>query len=224
MVAVAALVASSLSANAGDNRGGVYIEGNLGLAQLGEMSTSTSGAGTIDRYDYNGMFALDFEFDHALAYGAEVGIGAIGGSGLRLGLSVTQFESDLDTVTLTYSGTVTDTSTGETLTGTASGSGSADGDLEVSLFGLNGYYDFDTGGGFTPFIGVGVGLADIGDADDNEFAFSAHAGGQYALGDGGAYIGLKGSYYKINGPTVVDVVTFDDMNAFLVLATLGFRF
>jgi len=37
---------------------------------------------------------------------------------------------------------------------------------------LNGYYDFNTVKGFRPFLGVGLGQADIQNAKDKELAMS----------------------------------------------------
>ena len=192
----------------------------------GGLDTSSSGVGTIDQYDYNGTVSHHWEFDRALAFGGELGVRDLGETGLRLGLAFTQFTADVDSITMTFSGTITDINTGQTLTGSGSDTLSSGGlDQEVKLFGLNAYYDFDSGNAFTPFIGAGIGFADMDDADDKEFAFSVHAGGQYAFGDSGAYLGLKGSYYRINGPTAGNnALEFDDVDAFTVLATLGYKF
>ncbi len=70
------------------------------------------------------------------------------------------------------------------------GTGSVDGDMTtISLMG-NAYYDFSTIGQFTPFIGAGIGLANIeaefdlaGNEDDTVFAYQVAAGGSFAVSE-----------------------------------------
>ena len=108
-------------------------------------------------------------------------------------------------------------------------------DTKVGLYGLNVYYDFDSGGllpfSFTPFIGAGVGLADVEGVKNKERALSVHLRGQFSFSDSGAYVGLKGSYYHINGPVknrpvdhYVVGLKYDDVGVFTALVTLGYRF
>ena len=66
------------------------------------------------------------------------------------------------------------------------GSGDIDGDVTtVSLMG-NAYYDFSTESSFSPYIGAGLGYAniegdldDFGDEDDNVFAYQLILGGSF---------------------------------------------
>ena len=79
---------------------------------------------------------------------------------------------------------------------------------------------------FTPFIGAGIGLADIKNTKDNEFAYSASAGGKYNINNN-LYLGLKGSYVRVNSPTVrVDSVdiALKDVDLWKAEALLGYQF
>ena len=70
---------------------------------------------------------------------------------------------------------------------------SAGGDVDLWRFMVNGYYDFDTGTPWTPYIGIGIGFAnvsandltvagiDIGSDDDTVFAYQVGAGLGYAI-------------------------------------------
>ena len=67
------------------------------------------------------------------------------------------------------------------------GSGDIDGDVTTTSLMGNGYYDFSTTGSFSPYIGAGVGYAnvegdldDFGDEDDNVFAYQFILGGSFA--------------------------------------------
>lgn len=70
------------------------------------------------------------------------------------------------------------------------GTATVKGDISTySLLG-NAFYDFATGSRFTPFIGAGIGLANIeadidlaGREDDNVFAYQLAAGGSMAVGE-----------------------------------------
>ncbi len=62
------------------------------------------------------------------------------------------------------------------------------GDIKAYSFLINGYYDFFTKGGFTPFLSAGIGVAKVdGDinrvahVDDTAFAYQVGAGVAYAI-------------------------------------------
>ena len=94
-----------------------------------------------------------------------------------------------------------------------SGTGSVDGDITtISLLG-NAYYDFTTVGRFTPFIGAGIGLANIeakfdlaGNDDDTVFAYQFAAGGSFAVSEN-LNIDLQYRYFGTEDPN------FDDLEA-----------
>ncbi len=86
------------------------------------------------------------------------------------------------------------------------GSGSIDGDMTtISLMG-NAYYDFASVGRFTPFIGAGIGLANIeaefdlaGNEDDTVFAYQLAAGGSFAVSEN-LNIDLQYRYFGTENP------------------------
>jgi opacity protein-like surface antigen len=87
----------------------------------------------------------------------------------------------------------------------------------------NAYYDIKNASAFTPFIGFGVGMADIKNAKDNEFAWSASVGGKYNI-DKNMYLGLKGSYTSVSGITDKIGLEYKDMDAYSAHALLGYQF
>jgi opacity protein-like surface antigen len=96
-------------------------------------------------------------------------------------------------------------------------------DNSVKLYMANAYYDIKNASAFTPFIGFGVGMADIKNAKDNEFAWSASVGGKYNI-DKNMYLGLKGSYTSVNGITDKIGLEYKDMDAYSAHALLGYQF
>ena len=153
LVIAMALVVSPLSANAEGKFMGWYVEGHLGMAALGAVSTSYSGSATLDGLTYDGKESLGTEYNRALAFGAEFGARDIGRSGVRLGLALTQFTPEIDSRTTTFSGKAPDNDTVVTVIRTGA-HGDESEDTKVGLYGLNVYYDFDSGGllpfSFTP--------------------------------------------------------------------------
>ena len=88
---------------------------------------------------------------------------------------------------------------------------------------LNTYYDFKTSTDFTPFVGFGIGLADIENAEDNAFAYSVSAGAKYNI-DKNVYVGAKGAYTRIDGPTDQFGIEFKDIAVFSANVSVGYEF
>ncbi len=119
----------------------------------------------------DGADSGEMSFDDGFA--ATGAVGAMVGSHSRIELELGYRENDLDKLSV-------------------AGSDSVDrhGDLRaISLMG-NIYYDFLTDSTFRPFVGIGLGAANveadsdrIGDEDDNVFAYQLAAGGSLALSD-----------------------------------------
>lgn len=113
----------------------------------------------------------ELSLDHGFAVTGALGQ-TVGGAG-RVEIELGYRTNDIDRVELDSFGTIAE-----------------DGDIRtVSLMG-NAYYDLATGTSFTPFIGGGVGLANIeadikavGSDDDTLFAYQVAAGGSLALDD-----------------------------------------
>ncbi len=199
-----------------------YFEGHMGIASVNNVDGGT----LISAGGFNAAVSGKFEFNSAFAFGGEVGLANIGGSNFRVGASVSAFEAELESVSysgaLSYNGTVLVAVAG-TATAADVKSVGLDFDNDVRLYSLNGYYDFDKVNGMTPYIGAGVGLADIEHANDNELAFSAHVGINFELW-GPAYLGIKGSYHHANGPTDLIGIKYDDVSVWTATALFGVKY
>jgi len=90
---------------------------------------------------------------------------------------VSYSKADMDKI----SGTATDGTT------TVSGSGKIDGDVSALAFMVNGWYDFDTGSKWVPYVGGGLGMAKVestilsAESDDTVLAYQVGAGVGYKL-------------------------------------------
>ncbi|WP_460019419.1 outer membrane protein [Magnetospira thiophila] len=216
VIAAAVLTATAAQALAADG----YVEGQLGYAMLQDVDSKTY-SGTS-----NGITAtnlkLTLDYDNALAFGAEAGILDFGLKNVRLGLGIKYFEAELNAATL--SGTLT--SGGTTWTGPTTVSGSSlNGtfDNTVMLYSLNGYYDFKSKYRLTPFVGAGIGLANIENSDDIEFGGNLSAGVNFDLTEK-AYMGIKGDYHYIAGPKDKYGIEYEAIQAMTAMVTLGYRF
>ncbi|MGY9001439.1 MAG: outer membrane beta-barrel protein, partial [Rhodospirillales bacterium] len=97
-------------------------------------------------------------------------------------------------------------------------------DNKVQVYYLTGYYDFPTDNKLTPYVGVGVGLADIQNAIDKEFALGLSAGANYVVTEK-IYLGMRLDYSRIAaGVTDKIRITNEAKQSVSALATIGFRF
>ena len=137
---------------------GPYFSVNGGAAWVEDSDLSVSGFGNIAEFSYETGYVVNAAFGNAYA------------NGLRLELEIPYRTNDLDEISVL----------GPSL-------GTIDG--EVSAWGgmINVYYDFDTGSAVKPFIGAGIGIADIeleiegSSEDDNVFAYQLMAGMGFAI-------------------------------------------
>ena len=200
----------------------LYIEGQLGRSSLKDADIKPF-SGSIDDKTIDQATAK-IEYDHSVSGGFEIGANNVGIENLRIGASYNRMKFDMDKVTGSISGT--------------SGGGSLDltGDItevvkglnvaldnSVNLYMANAYYDIKNASAFTPFVGLGMGMANIQNAKDNEFAWSASVGGKYNI-DKNMYLGLKGSYTSVNGITDKIGLEYKDMDAYSAHALLGYQF
>lgn len=162
------LVAYAMPATAANDW---YVSGNLGVSSLQEASLTDTFAG--------GSITADVDFD--TGYGLSGAIGHAWGP-FRLEGELSYRKNDLDQIdvkTLTIAGVVF----------TALGTATLGGDTSSFGFMANGYYDFDTGGNWVPFVMAGIGGAKINldvtsvggvavtyDESDTVFAYQAGAG------------------------------------------------
>jgi opacity protein-like surface antigen len=200
-VAIVALSGSAYAADSDQNStskpltlsDGWYASGSAGLAFM-DTAHSHSSSGSV--FDVTGA---DPGYDLTAALGKTLG------SGFRGEAELGYHRVDLGSATVYRAGALGLNGHG------AGGDASA-----VSMMG-NGYYDFDTGGPFKPYIGAGIGLADVNfngvdiggrratSDDDLAFAYQAMAGIGYQLTPTGTiFTGYR--YFAVDDPTFGDNV------------------
>ena len=225
VVALLTLTAnSSFAASLADMK--PYIEAQINYHNPDDVSSNTlSGASTHNGITTSASIRIENEYDNETAAGVEFGFSVSDNS--RIGFAYTRPDFELDKITLT--GTLTDGTTTLTDAGTFSRDqlatvGPADTfDNEVRLLSMNYYYDFDLSSEIKPFLGFGVGIANIENAKDNELALSLHGGAKYYLADK-VYLGGKASYSQIQGPTDGFGFKYEDIDFWTATLALGYEF
>ena len=202
-----------------------YIEGQFGVGIVEDVDGST----VIDATNgFNLSVNLtDLEYDNSLAFGGEFGVkDIIPNSNIRMALGITAFEAEFErgnvSAALNFAGSTLVSASGSFTAAEAASLGVTLTN-DVRIFGLNTYLDLLADSTFVPYIGIGLGFADIENAEDNEFAASFMIGGNYRITDN-SYIGAKGSYYNVLGPTDKAGIEYDDVNAWTFSMTLGIEF
>lgn len=156
-----------------------YVGGSIGILSQDDSSnagstgafTTGNGAPAVP----NGTavaagtpYGWNTEFEDGMAASAEVGLRY--GGGLRSGLELAYSKADVDRHSgVQLGGTVIDAVDAAVLTGSATQLGATvgavvdDGRGEITntaLF-VNAYYDFDLGNGLQPYVGAGIGFAQV---------------------------------------------------------------
>jgi len=167
----------------------------------GRFTTGNLGDGTTLAVASGTPYGWQTEFDNGQALGAEIGVRYE--NGLRISGELSFTKSDVDTHSMvTLGGGDIGALDAAALAGSPDPLGVsimdlvADGQGEITStsFMMNAYYDFDTGGALTPYLGAGLGFSSIdvtyapsgvGIIDDGETAFTYQlgAGVSYALSD-----------------------------------------
>ena len=197
-------------------RGGFYVQG-YGGANLQHESANTGVSGpfttgnigdgtTIDVADGTD-YGWETEFDTGSVLGAEVGYRS--GKGWRVGLEGTRSEAGVEGhEEALLGGTEIGLLDGAALVGDATPLGAtvndflADGQGDIVQKGvfLNGYYDFNAGKRFRPYVGAGIGMVDV-DVDYSPSGSPVINGSETVFG----YQGRIGAAYNVTGP--IDVFT-----------------
>ncbi len=194
MAAVAAfLLPMSVWAQSEDASKGIYFDLRGGLTSLSDSDLSSPA--------FLGL-PVEAEFDNG--FGIEGAAGYEHSSGFRGELALGFRNNDLDDITVSG---ISASSAGINVGGQVEA---------VSIMG-NGYYAFDVGAGFKPFIGAGLGVAFLDaevelshpsfgtiteSADDTVFAYQGIAGVEYEiLTDSGTIaLGVRYSYFATTDP------------------------
>ena len=202
LIAVSSVI-FMLSSNAFAAENTPYIEGRIG--QSYPMDTDWSGT--------NGAASVtgDIEFDPNLAFGGEIGVRNVSGTGLRLGLSILSTKIEADEVCIDGLGCAT-----------VSGS---EAEFDANIYMGNAYYDFSMDSDFKPYVGFGIGLVDADGGSD--FAASASIGVNYQVNKN-FYIGLRGDFlYTDTADSSTEgavTVNLDGINAWSSGIVVGFSF
>lgn len=191
---------------------GWYVSGAIGTniqddssnsGSTGAFTTGNLGDGTTLDVADGTAYGWDTEFDNGTSFSAEVGRTYYDAGGYRAGLELVYSNADVDTHTdVTLGGGAIGALDAASIASSADPLGVtvaevvADGRGEITQTALfvNGYYDFNHTGTFRPYLGAGLGFADvnvtynpsgIGVIDDGEtkFAYQLKAGATYAINE-----------------------------------------
>jgi len=195
-----------------------YIEGQVNYNQIDDVDTTTI-TDTVAGSDIVGK--LTNEYDSDIGLGFEVGAKNVSNSNLRIGLSYSETKIELKKTTA--SGTVDGVAGSLSITPSDWSAVGVSFDNDVKSYSLNAYYDFKTNGTFTPYVGVGLGQVDIENANDKELSKSLYLGGRHSINDK-MYVGIKGAYTMIDGPTDKLGLSYDDITQKSVSLIVGYNF
>lgn len=201
----------------------MYLEGNLGGAYIKDVDTNTY-SGVSNGVTFTNLRGT-LDYNEPTYGGIEFGFRNVADPSIRIGFSANTLKAKFQSATI--SGSISDGTT--TYTGPVSVSNAdlvgigVDFDNRINLYSFNAYYDFSTNTVWTPFLGIGLGWADIENAKDNEFMYSLHAGITYDINPR-VYVGARLGWYHIEGPTDRLGVSFENLKATTFGFTLGYRF
>lgn len=164
---------------------GLYVSGKIGATATTDSDLTFSNGVSITG---------EGEYDTGLLVGGALGYAL--GNGGRVEGEVSYLTSDIDSMSVMGIGF------------------DVDGEINIWSFLLNGYFDIETDTPFTPFLGAGIGVANVtfegdgDDADDTVFAYQAGAGVGFAVTDtvnldlGYRYMGTTDIQYHESGVDV----------------------
>jgi len=198
---------------------GLYIEGQVNYTQVQDIDLENFTGTRNGRFFENLKGKLGYDSD--IGYGVEVGVSEFLNKNFRLGLSYLENKIELKKATQ-----ISNTD-GETLPSSATPQEIRDlgfnFDSNVKIYSLNAYYDFNNFNNFVPFVGVGLGQADILNAKDKELSKSLYLGARYLI-DKNIYVGGKGTYSMIDGPEDKNGMKYDDISLYAVTLSVGYQF
>jgi len=195
-----------------------YIEGQVNINQVDDVDTTTI---TDTVAGSNIVGKLTNEYDSDIGLGFEVGAKNVSNSNLRIGLSYSKTKIELKKTTA--SGTVDGAAGSLSITPSDWSAVGVSFDNDVKSYSLNVYYDLETNGTFTPYVGVGLGQVDIQNANDKELSKSLYLGGRHSVNDQ-MYVGVKGTYTMIDGPTDKLGLSYEDITQKSVSLIVGYNF
>ena len=221
IIAIAGVL-SSVPAFAQDRQLQPYIEGQISRVFIDDVDANT----TTQVGGFNAAVDLTGEYEDATALGAEIGIAGIGGSGLRMGLGYTTFDAELEAIDVSAAisfGGVALATVADRVTADQLRNAGADIGEKVKAYSINAYYDVDMSTAIRPYIGLGVGLADIENMEDKEVMLSGYVGANYSFTEN-FYAGLRASIHHIEGPEDEAGILYDDIRTYALGLVVGVKF
>ena len=198
-----------------------YIEGQVGYFMPSDVSTKTY-SGSSSGIDFTNLKG-DLEYESDFSLGAEIGVSL--NNGWRFGLSYKDIDLSFDSGSV--SGSATDGSTTiDASTGVTRSDVDALGltfDSGASLLLVTAYYDFYNDSNTTPFVGLGVGQADVDNLQSNENALALSGGVRHDL-EGNWFISAKASYAQIDGGEDKLGIQYEDYEVNSLDLALGLTF
>ena len=200
-----------------------FFEANLGRYELNTVHEKPV-SGSVSGITFTN-WSSDKEFDTDNAVRLELGLKLA--ENIRMSLSY----ADLDMVfeAANFSGTVSGGGTTLSVSGRATAADyraiGLTSDNDAQSYMLNLYYDFylQKVNNLRPYLGVSLGEVDISNAKSDESARSLIAGISYDI-NSNLYLGLKYIHSKIDGPTDMLDIEFEDLDITSTHVTLGYRF
>jgi len=199
-----------------------YFEGNIGRYDLDTVNTPTY-SGTASGITFTNLRS-DLDYDEDYALGFELGMRI--NDNVRLGISYTDLDLSFEGATVSGSATdgVTTISGSARVTVADANALGLSWDNDADVYMLNAYYDFNNvHANYTPFVGVGIGQADISNANDDETALSLAAGVNMDL-ENNMYAGLKLMLTQIDGPSDGLGITYEDIDVTSLHFMIGYKF
>ena len=199
-----------------------YFEGNIGRYDLDTVNTPTY-SGTASGITFTNLRS-DLDYDEDYALGFELGMRI--NDNVRLGISYTDLDLSFEGATVSGSATngVTTIDVNARVTPAVANALGLTWDNDADVYMLNAYYDFNNvHANYTPFVGVGIGQADISNANDDETALSLAAGVNMDL-ENNMYAGLKLMLTQIDGPSDGLGITYEDIDVTSLHFMIGYKF
>lgn len=218
MKKILTVLSASLTLFTGQAFADGYLQGQLGYSK---MNSSTFSGSESDAY---GSASGNLDFGNEFLYGLEVGITNFEKHNvLRIGVSWLSLGGDLDAAHVEVTGGDLIDAGSYSLTPAEADDAGMDYGFDMNLYSVNFYYDFPVESAFRPYFGLGIGIADIDKAADQETANRVIVGGNYSLDDK-LQLGIKYDYIKMKKISGNDGGSFNHGKVHAVSATLNYKF
>ena len=211
-----------------------YIESSLGRANYDGIDSSTENVTIIPpntNLSWNGNLKASSDYKSGHTYGIEIGVRDFSRYPLRLGLAWQNMEAKNDRTSITHPQTgIKVRLRGEaTNLFTYAENEALLSDNDMQVWSVNLYYDLPLKIAFKPYVGVGIGWADMDLAKSKERAYLFHLGGRYEIAPG-VNVGIKYQYIDVDDFTHKKLEKFsinakyDGMDAQVISATISYDF